>query len=844
MIRPRRTQSSRMPARPRSNERGPTESGSQPTRRGRRAMRQLVALAALVVPALVAVGVVFAASPSGDFTISDTVPEVGQGVTFTATNLADTDGGTPTVSWDFGANSSPSNGSSNQHTVTYSSAGTKTVTMTIADPEGTDPATPVTKTIRVNAKPSVSVSCSPANPAPNDPITCNASASDPEGSVSYAWDKDGNGFNDGSDPSEQFSFPAGTYTIRVQVTDSDGATANSQASVTVANAAPTATITEPPTPQGEPNGNVPYVGQEIQFTGTGSDPNGDNLSYTWSFPGEGSAGGQTVTHAFRSPGAKTVTLTVSDGTATGTDTTQVTINALPVARAGVINSAREAGQRNDVPLVGQQFALTGGPVPAFPPAAASPGSTDADGTITTYKWDLDNNGQYNDATGQSVPFGPFPTAGPRTVGLEVTDSNGARATTPLTVNVNSEPTAQFTVEPVTPIIREPVTFTSHSFDAQDNAGQLTYKWDLDNDNVYGEAGTATQPEERTQSVSRSFATAGTYPVKLRVTDTGGITREATPRNIVVQNTIPKGGFTWSPNSPLPNETVTFSGSPSVASAGKSIQKWEWDLDYDPTKDQFDVNASGVSVSHSFPSAGTKTVALKVTETDGGYGIVFDRVTVNAPPQASFSVSPASVFTGDPVTLSSTAGDPDGPLAKQEWDLDNDGQYDDAGGGVVFATFARAGSFPLKLRVTDSKGATAVAVRQVDVANRPVAPPSVLPGVLIEFKGRLAGKFTELTRLLVRSPKGSKVVVRCATPRASAAKLGCPKRLASKSKGRKKLRFKKLERKFAPGARLIVTVTKKGFIGKYTTVRMRRGKPPLRRDLCLWPGARKGKACPS
>ena len=57
------------------------------------------------------------------------------------------------------------------------------------------------------------------------------------------------------------------------------------------------------------------------------------------------------------------------------------------------------------------------------------------------------------------------------------------------------------------------------------------------------------------------------------------------------------------------------------------------------------------------------MAIKVTETGGGFAIATAPVVVNAPPQASFNVAPAAPLDGDDVTLSSTSSDPDGPLAR-------------------------------------------------------------------------------------------------------------------------------------------------------------------------------------
>lgn len=73
-----------------------------------------------------------------------------------------------------------------------------------------------------------------------------------------------------------------------------------------------------------------YTGQEgvpMQFSGTGSsDPDGDALTYQWSF-GDGATGsGATPTHTYANNGVYTATLTVSDGARTATSTAQVTVN--------------------------------------------------------------------------------------------------------------------------------------------------------------------------------------------------------------------------------------------------------------------------------------------------------------------------------------------------------------------------------------------------------------------------------------------------------------------------------------------------------------------------------------
>ena len=70
--------------------------------------------------------------------------------------------------------------------------------------------------------------------------------------------------------------------------------------------------------------------------------------------------------------------------------------------------------------------------------------------------------------------------------------------------------------------------------------------------------------------------------------------------------------------------------------------------------------------------------------------------VNAAP-TSFTSSPGNAFVGDGMTFSSTSADPDGPLAAQRWDLDNDGEFDDAAGETTTRAFGEAGAHTVRLR---------------------------------------------------------------------------------------------------------------------------------------------------
>jgi YD repeat-containing protein len=101
--------------------------------------------------------------------------------------------------------------------------------------------------------------------------------------------------------------------------------------------------------------------------------------------------------------------------------------------------------------------------------------------------------------------------------------------------------------------------------------------------------------------------------------------------------------------------------------------------------------------------------------------VADASTYNQPPNAAFGFDPASPRTGDPVTFDGSASsDPDGSIAKYEWDLDGNGSFETDSGTSPQVThvYAKSGTYPVSLRVTDDDGGTDVVEHDITVTNRP------------------------------------------------------------------------------------------------------------------------------
>ena len=144
-------------------------------------------------------------------------------------------------------------------------------------------------------------------------VVLNATGTDPEGGpLTYAWDLDGNGTFETPGQSVTFSPDDGHATpiVKVQVTDDGGLTSVAQATVDVANVAPTVTsVSASPTNA--------LTGQDVTFTGSATDPsNADTVAgFGWAFDtgsGFGAFGGNPAVTSFSTCGTFTVSAEAKD----------------------------------------------------------------------------------------------------------------------------------------------------------------------------------------------------------------------------------------------------------------------------------------------------------------------------------------------------------------------------------------------------------------------------------------------------------------------------------------------------------------------------------------------------
>ena len=156
------------------------------------------------------------------------------------------------------------------------------------------------------------------------------------------------------------------------------------------------------------------------------------------------------------------------------------------------------------------------------------GSHYSGGSITKYEWDLDGNGSYETSTGTTpTAQTSFSTPGTHTVGLRVTDSDGATGTTSQRIEVGAfPPTPKVTVSPSPALTGEQVTIDASG--STDQGAISDYKWDLTG------SGNFTTDTGATPKVTTSFAEAGFHTVGVQMTDSQGLTATTTTRITVLE----------------------------------------------------------------------------------------------------------------------------------------------------------------------------------------------------------------------------------------------------------------------------------------------------------------------
>ncbi len=516
----------------------------------------------------------------------------------------------------------------------------------------------------------------------------------------------------------------------------------------------------------------PHAGQELTLNGASSHYEGGSIvKYEWDLNGDGTyeqntGSTPTVSTTFANPGTYTVGLRVTDSDgAVGTTTRKIEVGDFPPA-AHVTVSPNPA-------ISGQQVTIDAS-------------KSTAQGTITDYKWDLTNSGEYTTDTGSTPSVKTsFSTVGAHTVGVELTDSQGLSTTATVTVTVleqgvsSYEEAVQNTAglihyyklgEPSGPTIAD----TKGSSNGTISGGQ------------FGLPGAVA--EDPTTAIGfNGSSDSGSIPLNL--SETGKLTIEFwlkwnqyANNDALAMEFTPNfnqnaGGFLVDPNAGEFGGTFGIgigseSNRNSVFFARPSAGAWHhYAIVIDtsaPANEEITPYVDGHAVSFQQEGAASgqgnfASSTLYLMSRDGsalfGAGTLDQLAIYNQPlsantvfqhfnsfgtasaPHAAFTISKSPVRPGEEVTLNASGStDAGGEIVDYQWDLNGDGTYETDGGSnpVLHTSIATSGTFDVGLRVIDNHNASSATSHALTVGNLPpnvkvsASPSSVLPGQSVKL----------------------------------------------------------------------------------------------------------------
>jgi len=398
--------------------------------------------------------------------------------------------------------------------------------------------------------------------------------------------------------------------------------------ITVLNAAPTALLSGP---------SAGLPGQSLSFTLLATDPSSVDQAAGFAFQidwdGDGNVdqivsglSGTTVSHAYASPGVYTARVTAMDKDGGVSTPAMLTVS---------LNQSPPIDPMNQLPLTmveGSSLLL------------AAIGWIDPENDPLTYAWDLNADGQYDDATGaittvtwSSLLAIGLADNGVYQVRLRVDDGHGGVTfSAPIALTITNAPPTADAGGPYA--INEGAGLSLLAI-ASDPAGAndpLTYSWDLNGDDVYGDAVGATPTLSWAQLVSLGLNNGpATFNVRVRVTDDDGGSTDSAVSIVTINNVAPVAAI-FGPTTALRGEVKTFTFTASDISEVDALGQFIFTVNWgDGSPVQIVAGYSGVQVTHGFNAAGPITLSVTVTDGSGGvsapatYGVLVDAYRLRA-----------------------------------------------------------------------------------------------------------------------------------------------------------------------------------------------------------------------
>lgn len=246
-----------------------------------------------------------------------------------------------------------------------------------------------------------------------------------------------------------------------------------------------------------------------------------------------------------------------------------------------------------------------------------------------------------------------------------------------------------------------------SFDLE--GADLIYRWDLDNDQVFGEAGL----ESSGANLLITYPQDGDYPVAVEVEDASGkVDRDQVFVNVRNVNPILESLTTNSPIGEGQTLEIEITGSDVGVNDVLS-----YEVDWRGTG-EFEVVDR--LANHRYLSDGTYNVQVRIRDQDGGEVITSESIVVNnlAPTVRQVSANNPS-SEGVETQFEVLGYDPGGDPLTFRFDFDQDGVFEVINTtGLASYIYPEDGNYNVEIEVSDDQGETASTTYPLTVLNVP------------------------------------------------------------------------------------------------------------------------------
>ncbi len=356
-------------------------------------------------------------------------------------------------------------------------------------------------------------------------VSFSGTGSTPSGAVTYQWSFPTGNPSSSVSATPSVSFPSGSHTVSLTVTDGNGCT-NTLTLPNYVNVANNSASFQTST-------NATCIGNTVSFTA------GSAVAYTWSVtPGSGfvnitgNLNTSSLNLEFSTAGTYTIALSLEfNGGCTADADTTVVVNPIPSANFGILGNVATCQPPQTITIS------------PLPPAG------------NTYSWSLPGSNVQSSTNQNPGPL-TYNTCGVYPITLTVTNAFGCQATNTVNnaVNINC-PLANFVAQ-LTPAqlagqMCVPVTIPFNATTSTGNPTQYIWNWNYDqNPNGW-------QPPTNNPITNYTFNQPGCYTIGLITNNAQNCKDTLIIPNLICAGTPPQANFVANDTTPCINEPVMF-----------------------------------------------------------------------------------------------------------------------------------------------------------------------------------------------------------------------------------------------------------------------------------------------